>query len=487
MLARRDGPMGRGAAVMPRAPFARATVAGAPSGFGARRPNWRDIDMKVDLAQDVFSRRWWRGLFTLSALTVATALLAPGFAPLPGGHPPLVSEAEETQYVAAGVGSFAEGSDSGIAMAPTAAVEPLTSAPERPTVDLFARIAPGDNLARLLTRLGASYGDASRAQSLVPGTIAPGTSISITLGRKNGDVRPIDRIAFRAGLDSELVIRATPSGLQVQRQGIAVDATPLRIRGRVGDGMYWSLRAAGVTPQTAEEYLKALSGQMDVGTQISPDDRFDLVVANRRAATGESEAGPLLYAGIDRAGSTPLRLVKLTVAGQTRWFEASGVGQQTSGMIWPVSAPITSGFGSRYHPILHFTRMHRGIDFGARWGTPIVAAADGQVERAGWSGGYGEQVRLAHAGGIETSYSHMSRIVVGPGSPVRQGQLIGYSGSSGLSTGPHLHYEVMRGGQAINPMGVRFINRSILEGPALAAFQARLKALLSVGRGRSGD
>jgi murein DD-endopeptidase MepM/ murein hydrolase activator NlpD len=127
--------------------------------------------------------------------------------------------------------------------------------------------------------------------------------------------------------------------------------------------------------------------------------------------------------------------------------------------------------------------MHKGIDFGAHYGTPIVAAADGTVERAGWAGGYGEQVRLAHAGGIETSYSHMSRMVVAPGSAVRQGQLIGYTGSSGLSTGPHLHYEVMRGGQAINPMSVRFISHATLEGPSLAAFKARVAALLSVRRG----
>ena len=96
--------------------------------------------------------------------------------------------------------------------------------------------------------------------------------------------------------------------------------------------------------------------------------------------------------------------------------------------------------------------MHKGIDFGARWGSPIVASADGVVSRAGWAGGYGQQVRIAHASAIATSYSHMSRILVAPGSPVRQGQLIGYVGSSGLSTGPHLHYETYRGGVAVNPL-----------------------------------
>ena len=150
-------------------------------------------------------------------------------------------------------------------------------------------------------------------------------------------------------------------------------------------------------------------------------------------------------------------------------------------MLWPVAGRITSGFGYRRHPILQFARMHRGVDFGAGWGSPIVAAADGQIAAAGWAGGYGRQVRIAHAGGIATSYSHMSSIVAEPGSHVRRGQLIGYVGSSGLSTGPHLHYEVHRGGQAVNPLSVRFTSGPAVDHAEVAALKARLKALLSVG------
>jgi murein DD-endopeptidase MepM/ murein hydrolase activator NlpD len=455
----------------------------AHPGFGARKPA-RPIELAIDLSEDFFSRRWWRGFATLTALTVATALLAPPFEPLPGGHPAPVGEAEEAQFAAAGVGSLVEGSDAGMAMAPTHAVETLTSAPERPRVELFARVGPGENIGRMLVRIGARYGDAGQVQALLADTpVAAGTSVSVTLGHKDGGVRAVERVALRAGLDAEVAVVSSPAGLRLERQVISVDATPLRIRGRVGDGLYWSLRAAGVAPDAAGDYLKALSGQIDLGSEVAPDDRFDLVIANRRAATGESEAGALLYAGLDRASGANIQLVKWTTGATSQWYDGAGTGRSVSGMIWPVSAPITSGFGERYHPILHFMRMHKGIDFGAHYGTPIVAAADGQVERAGWSGGYGEQVRLGHAGGIETSYSHMSRIVVAPGTAVRQGQLIGYSGSSGLSTGPHLHYEVMRGGQAINPMSVRFISHRAIEGPSLAAFKARVAALLGVGRG----
>ena len=103
--------------------------------------------------------------------------------------------------------------------------------------------------------------------------------------------------------------------------------------------------------------------------------------------------------------------------------------------------------------------------------------------RAGWSGGYGKQVRINHAGGIATSYSHMSRIVAPAGSIVRQGELIGYVGSTGLSTGPHLHYEVYRDGTPVNPLGVRFATRAQLEGGELEAFRNRLRAMLSIGVG----
>jgi murein DD-endopeptidase MepM/ murein hydrolase activator NlpD len=237
-----------------------------------------------------------------------------------------------------------------------------------------------------------------------------------------------------------------------------------------------------VSPQSAAEYLQALATEIDVGGDVAPDDHFDLVIASRRSATGERETGPLLYAGIDRSAARDLQLVKWGSRGRASWVDAANIGRPSeAGMQWPVAGRITSGFGYRIHPILRFARLHRGIDFGAGTGTPIVAAADGQVSAAGWAGGYGRQVRIAHADGIATSYSHMSQIVAEPGAHVRRGQLIGYVGSSGLSTGPHLHYEVHRYGQAVNPMSVRFTSAPAIDGAEIAAFKARLKQLLAVG------
>ena len=467
--------------------FGTATALGAPVVFGSARP---PFSLVVNLGENLFSRDWWRGAATLAALVAWALLLGPGIEPLAAGSPSEPAIAVRQQWDAAGVGALANGSRSGMRMAPAANVEPIASAPDRAFIDLFATVGP-DGLARSLARIGAATGDAIQVESLVRGEggrVAPGTGVEVTLGRKGAaGLRPIETAALRTGLDMRMRIARGATGLTLTKLPIAVDRSPVRIRGRAGDGLYWALRAAGASSQTAATYLRALATSIDVG-EIAPDDRFDLIMANRRAAGGDSQAGPLLYAGLERHGQPSLQLVAWAIGGKASWVDAATAGkvQAASAMVWPVNARITSTFGRRYHPILHFSRMHKGIDFGAAWGTPIHAAADGQVSRAGWAGGYGRQVRIDHGGGLATSYSHMSRMIVAAGSLVRQGQVIGYVGTSGLSTGAHLHYEVLRGGQAVNPMSVRFANAPAVDPAMTDAIKARLRALLKVGTKAAG-
>jgi murein DD-endopeptidase MepM/ murein hydrolase activator NlpD len=151
-------------------------------------------------------------------------------------------------------------------------------------------------------------------------------------------------------------------------------------------------------------------------------------------------------------------------------------------MRMPVGGRVTSGFGERFHPILGYERFHAGVDLRAAAGTPIVAAADGRVVSAGWRGGYGRAVAIAHSGGVESRYGHMSRIAAYPGELVHRGQVIGYVGSTGLSTGPHLHFEVTRNGRPVNPLSVKIdLGPGHLEGAKLQAFQGELRQLLLVG------
>jgi murein DD-endopeptidase MepM/ murein hydrolase activator NlpD len=301
-----------------------------------------------------------------------------------------------------------------------------------------------------------------RALSIAPLARGGGTGLRMDA---TDEVEPIDVVPVRK-------VQPIPVA-EPERPTIAPG--PLRIRGRVGDGLYWSLRAAGASPQVAAQYLAALATEIDVGGDVGPGDGFDMVLGS---------GGDLLYAGLDRVAAADLQLVKWNANGRGDWLDAAHADQPapvSAGMTWPVAGRITSYFGYRYHPILHFTRFHAGVDFGASWGSPIVAAADGQIAGAGWAGGYGRQVRIAHAGGLTTTYSHMSEIVASPGSFVHAGQLIGYVGSSGLSTGPHLHYEVLSGGRPVNPLSVRFASVQVVDTHVADAVKARLKQLLNVG------
>lgn len=446
------------------------------------------LDWVPDLGANVGSLVWFRGLFSCTALCVLPIMLMPEVRPLPVSVPaPMDHDAwEETR--AQTIAPTAWGGDTGKHMAATDAVIALANAPERPTLELTASLGQGDGFARVLERAGVGEGEAHQVANLVSsatalGDLKPGTQIKLTLGRRtNRNVaRPLDFLAFRARLDLGLVLRREGAGLTLQRIPVSVDRTPLRIQGQVGDSLYRSARAAGVPARAVESYIRAIASKLSLGSDVNADARFDLIVEHARAATGETEVGKLLYAGLYR-GARKTQLLQWTVGGRTDWYEASGVGQaRGGGFAQPVAyARISSGFGMRFHPLLGYTRLHRGVDYAAPYGAPIRAVSDGFVANAGWAGGYGNQVRIAHSNILGTSYSHMSRIVVSPGSRVLQGQVIGYVGSTGLSTGPHLHFEVYRSGQVVNPMAVNFASTSLLSGNELSQFRARLSALLKL-------
>jgi murein DD-endopeptidase MepM/ murein hydrolase activator NlpD len=286
-------------------------------------------------------------------------------------------------------------------------------------------------------------------------------------------VEAIDIVPVRAG---KLVLPTREAPLVTP-----APAGPMRIRGRAGDGLYWSLRAAGASPEVAAQYLAALASEIDVGSDVARGDAFDLIFSG-------GAQPQLLYAGLSRSFGGTLQLVRWGGGASGSWIDAAkdqAPQPVETGMLMPAAGHITSYFGNRYHPILHFTRFHAGIDIGAAWGSPIVAAADGQVVGAGWAGGYGRQVQIAHGGGMVSSYSHMSDMVVAPGTYVHRGQLIGYVGSSGLSTGPHTHFEVRENGVPINPLGARLVSAPRVDPHLADAVRARLARLLTIGTKRA--
>ena len=446
------------------------------------------VDLAPDLAEAIGSRRWFRGLGTFLGLSAFGLAFWPGFAPLEAAPATRVDSEVRDEFRSQMIMPLGLGADSGRHMGATPSVVPLRAAPERPTIEFVATLARGDSFGRMLQRAGIGAADAARVESMIAqnvglGDIAPGTQIDITLGRRPGldQPRPLDSLSFRARFDLALEIERSGGGLALTRKPIRVDATPLRIRGVVGGSLYRSMRAAGAPASAVQQYLQQLGTQVDLDSGVLPTDTFDLIVSYRRAASGERQVGQLLFAGIDRGGKPRTQLMRWGSGDQ--FYEASGVGEQTSGLLAPVPGRVTSNFGMRRHPILGYVRRHAGMDFHAAYGTPIHAVTDGYVLSAGRAGGCGNAVKLQHAAGLATRYCHMSQMAVGAGQQVRRGQVIGYVGTTGLSTGAHLHYEMYRNGQAINPASVAYVTRALLSGESLARFRSVLAQLKTVPAG----
>ncbi|WP_343528963.1 peptidoglycan DD-metalloendopeptidase family protein [Sphingomonas sp.] len=464
----------------------------APAG---RLDRWRQaarhIDWVPDLGARIGSRDWWRGLATCSALCAATIAMAPSLhRPIMGASPrPLTGEARDNARAQA-IAPLALGADTGRRMAANALVTHLAEAPERPMVELSATVGSGDRLARVLQRAGVAKDQARAAADLVDQAtdgeaIASGTRIALTLGRRPSRMvaRPLESMKLRARFDLAVTLTATPKGLALTRQPIAIDRTPLRLQGLAGSSLYRSVRAAGAPAKAVEAYIKALSARMAVGRDVKRSDSFDLILERERAATGETRLGKLLFVGLDHGGRK-LQLARLADGDDGQWYDVNGQTERRGAMGMPVAGRVTSSYGKRMHPILGFMRMHKGTDIGAPYGAPIHAIMDGVVQFAGRSGGYGNFVKLAHSGGIASGYGHMSRFAVRSGAHVKQGQVIGYVGSTGMSTGPHLHWEVWKNGVTVNPYSLKLSSVAVLSGAKLRAFRREVQSLMAVRPGR---
>lgn len=461
----------------------------APTRWERLRDGAARIDWTPDLGCDLGSRTWWRGLATCALLCAGTWTLRPDIGPLLGDAPAPLTGATLDEARAQAIAPLAWGGGTGRRMAANDLVQPLADTPERPQIELAATLGEGDRFGRVLERAGVGKPDAERAADLVRGAvalgdIAPGTRIALTLGRRPNKMvaRPLEKLDMRARFDLAVSLTRAGVGLVLTRHPIAIDSTPLRIQGLVGSSLYRSARAAGVPAKIVESYIRALATKLSIGRDVTAADRFDMVIARERAATGETRLGDLQLAAIDQ-GRRTLQLVRWAGDGGDEWWDANGQNERRGFMGMPVQGHVTSTFGWRMHPILHFERLHKGLDIGAPWGSPIYAVLDGVVQAAGRAGGYGNFLKLQHGGGLASGYGHMSRFAVHAGEHVRQGQVIGYVGSTGLSTGPHLHWEVWRNGQAINPQSISFTSIARLSGDELRKFKHKVQELLAVRAG----
>lgn len=448
-------------------------------------------DISTDLGAGIGSRNWWLGLASCTLLCGTALVVALDVPPLPvPGRAPLAPterEALSGQFIA----PLALGARTGTRVLPDPArVVPLAEIPERPRIEVNLRLQRGRGFAETLRRAGLSQSEAAAVETLVrsavnPASIAPGTEIGMVLGRRETKSvpRPLETLGFRAAFELRLAVNRTDAGLELKRIPIQIDSTPLRVNGLVGPGLERSLRSAGVPIPQAREFMRVMGYVIDMQRGVGQRDRFDIIIAQDRAETGEVRYGALLYGALDRLTKERIEVARFSPGNgaQPDYFRETGESARKGLMRTPVDgARLTSGFGMRFHPLLAYSRMHQGVDFGAPHGAPIYAAASGKVDYAAPHGGHGNYVRITHNNSLKTAYAHMSRIAVKPGQQVSQGQVIGYVGSTGISTGPHLHYEVWLNGKPANPMNLKFVGGSQLQGRDLNAFQEELSRLRSI-------
>ncbi len=239
---------------------------------------------------------------------------------------------------------------------------------------------------------------------------------------------------------------------------------------RLYDSLYETALKHDLSPELVEDLVQIFAYDLDFQRRVSLGDSIDLFMTE-----GENGAPPELLSAALTIGGEKRRVYRFNDPedGSIEFFDPEGRSLRKFLMRKPVAeGRMTSGFGMRRHPILGYARMHTGVDYGARTGTPIFAAGNGRVLKAGWAGGYGRRIEIAHGNGYVTTYSHMNQIASGieAGVEVTQGQVIGTVGSTGLSTGPHLHYEVLVNDDFVDPLKIRVPRSRELEGRELALF-----------------
>lgn len=280
-----------------------------------------------------------------------------------------------------------------------------------------------------------------------------------------------------AGVASEAA-PAAPASDNVASRPAGEDATIrnlVRVEGAIDSSLYEVGLKHGVPPAVLNELVTLLGFGVDFERDIKPGDRFEIMYEQVYDENGQAvRSGDLLYAALTLGGEKLGLWRYKPKGGETEYFDAKGRSLKSGLMRSPIDgAHVTSPFGPRKHPILGYSRMHKGVDFGAPTGTPVFAAGDGVVETADRNGGYGNYILIHHDDGYDTAYAHLQAFVDGlkPGERVRQGDVVGFVGTTGLSTGPHLHYEVHVGDEAVDPDSVRLPPRTILAGAELAKFQ----------------
>ncbi len=256
------------------------------------------------------------------------------------------------------------------------------------------------------------------------------------------------------------------------------------VQGSIQDSLYIDALKRGLSRSAINKLSKIFSYSVDLQRSLRQGDKFEVLVEKTYdPETGFVDPGSIVYAAL-YLHSGPQKIYRYSMKpDEIDYFDEKGAGVRKALLQTPVKGGrLSSGFGNRNHPILGYTKTHKGIDFAAPQGTPILAAGDGEIRKLGWLGGYGNYILVGHNKDYSTAYAHMSSYAKGlrKGTHIKQGQVIGYVGRTGRATGPHLHYEVHYRNQQVNPHKIKMPSQKNLKGDQLRNF-------LLYKKGRDGE
>ncbi len=378
----------------------------------------------------------------------------------------------------------------------------ISKTPPPEPVDESFELAKDSTLAEELTSRGVS---SAAAQALVASLdavlpskmIKAGTKFEVTFDRQfdfyGREVTFPVQLSFQPGPKETITVDSDEDGqftaqIEGKEDGVKSQyaekpaVTQFRAQSRVGPSLYATAKDNLIPDYIVSEFTRVFSYDVDFQRQVAASDTFDLFYGN--PLTGSSSKRKVLhFAKLSTDGITKTYFRFTTADGQTDYFDQDGRSASRALLKTPISgAKLTSGFGMRVHPLLGYTKMHTGTDFGAPTGTPIHAAGSGVIEIAGRENGYGNVVVIKHNERFKTMYAHMSRFAQGirPGVHVNQGQVFGYVGTTGRSTGPHLHYEVHINDRPVNPMTIRATGGRQLAGADLQRFQVNKDRIIAM-------
>ncbi len=349
------------------------------------------------------------------------------------------------------------------------------------------KVGSGDTVAGVLKQAGVNSHDAYYAVKAMtryydPRRIKPGQKIAVHFRPSaEGEALEFSSLSMRLDAVKELYVRKEGDRFESNLTKKKLNTHTYARKTEIETSLYGSAARAGIPSQIIAELIRIYSWDVDFQRDIRRGDKVEVLYETYETEDGEfARYGNLLYASLSIDGrAVPIYYYEMN-DGRADYFEPDGHSIRKTLMRTPVDgARLSSGFGMRKHPVLGYNKMHKGSDFAASTGTPIYAAGDGVLDFAGRNGGYGNYIRIRHNATLKTAYAHMNRLAKGmsKGKRVEQGQIIGYVGSTGRSTGPHLHYEVLVNGKQVNPSSVNLPTGEQLKGRELERFDALRGAL----------